>query len=249
MSKKIRIVVLAAGKGVRMKSELPKALMSLKGKPMVKHILEAVALSGVDERPVIIVGYGKEKVMEELGSGYDYVIQDEQLGTGHAVMSAERLLKNEAENIMVLPSDHPYVSANTLKKLAEEHLSSGDTITFATVKLPDFEDWRAGLYKNLSRIVRDKDDNIVKDVQFKDTSEEEKKITEVNPFFSCFESKWLWEKLKTLGNNNNQKEYYLTDLISVAVLEGKKIKSIEIEPYETLAANSREELAVLEKFA
>ena len=247
--KKIKILILAAGKGVRMQSELPKALMPVKGKAMVRWLLEAVEKSGVDSRPIVIVGHQKENVIAELGDNPDYVEQKEQLGTGHAVMSAKERLKDQAENIMVLPSDHPFVSAATIRTLAEKHIHSGSTITMATIKLPDFEDWKAGFYKSFSRIVRDANGQILKDVQVKDASEEEKKITEVNPIYFCFKANWLWKNIQSLRTDNAQKEYYLTDLIRLAIQNGETIESVNIDPKEGLAANSKEELEVLEKFA
>ncbi len=243
----MKIVILAAGQGARMKSDLPKVLIPVKNKPMIAHLLSAIKSSGVDAKPVVVVGNKKEEVMRELRNNYTYVIQHEQLGTGHAVISAENALKNKAENIMVLPIDHPFITPETIKKLAHKHLASKAKITMATVELPDFNDWRSVFYNSFSRIVRDKSGAIVKDVQFKDANDEEKKITEVNPIFFCFEAVWLWEKLKTLNRDNAQKQYYLTDLIKRAIDEGEKIESVRIDPKEALAANSKEELEILEK--
>ena len=220
----------------------------MKEKPMVAHVLSAIDASGIDEQPVIVVGHKKEEVIRELGTKYMYAIQNEQLGTGHAVMSAESLLSGKSDNIMVLPSDHPFITSETIKKLAEKHLESGKKMTMTTVKLPDFDDWRAAFYTSFSRIIRDTNSKIIKDVQFRDASEEEKKITEVNPIYFCFNATWLWEKLKTLKTDNDQRQYYLTDLVKIAMQEGIEIESIDIDPYEGLAANSKEELEILEKF-
>ena len=246
MADKIKILILAAGQGTRMKSDLPKVLVNFKGKPLMRHLLESVEKSGIDAKPTIVVGYKKEEIMSRLGDTYDYVVQENQLGTGHAVASAEKMLKDTAENIMVLPSDHPFISSETIKALARQHLESGAKITMATVKLPDFEDWRSVFYKSFSRIIRDRDGRIVKDVQFRDATNEEKKITEVNPIYFCFDGQWLWEKLKTLNKNNDQQQYYLTDLVERAISQGIKIESVKIDPREALAANSKEELEILE---
>jgi bifunctional UDP-N-acetylglucosamine pyrophosphorylase/glucosamine-1-phosphate N-acetyltransferase len=249
MKNKLKIVILAAGKGTRMNSVLPKVLIEFKGKSMIKHLLESVKRSEVDTKPVIVVGHQRENVVNALGQEYTYVIQEEQLGTGHAVRSAEKVLEDTAENIMVLPSDHPFISPETIKKLSEKHLNSRAKITMATVKLPDFEDWRSVFYTSFSRIIRNAKNEIIKDVQFRDATEEEKKITEVNPIFFCFEATWLWEKLRTLKTDNDQKQYYLTDLVKIAMEEGSKIETIQIDPREALAANSKEELEILEKLA
>lgn len=244
----IKIVILAGGKGTRMKHDFPKVLTPLKGKPMIRHLLERVEKSGVCERPCIVVGYGKELVMEELGDKYDYAVQSEQLGTGHAVLCAESIIQN-SENVLVLYGDNPYMSPETMQKLVSEHQKYNNTITMATVMLPDFSEWREFFYKNFSRIVRDNNGKIIKSVEFRDATEEEKKILEVNPCYFCFNTKWLFEKLKTLKNDNNQKEYYLTDLVKIAEDENVPLESINIDPSEALAVNSREELEILEKFA
>ena len=155
-----KVVIPAAGKGTRMKSDLPKVLVKLNGKPMIKYVLETVAKSGIEGHPVIVVGHKKEEVMKEFGDTYIYAIQEEQLGTGHAIMSVENLLKGKADNVIVLPSDHPFISVETIKKLAEKNIQSGAKITIATAKLPDFKDWRSVFYNSFSRIIRNENNEI-----------------------------------------------------------------------------------------
>ncbi len=244
---KIQIIILAGGKGVRMQNELPKVLIPLHGKPLIKHILDSIKKSGVCDKPVIIiVGQQRELVMKSLGTDYKYIVQEEQLGTGHAVLCAKEHLENKTDNVMVLCGDHPLISVNTIQKLTNTHIKSHNTLTMATAVLPDFNDWRSVFYKNFSRIVRDKNGNILKSVEFKDANEEEKKIIEINPFFFCFNAKWLWNNLNTIENTNAQKEYYLTDLVK-KVIEGKKqIESINIDSSEALGVNSKEDLEILE---
>ncbi len=244
---KIKVIILAAGQGKRMQSKLPKVLIPLRGKPLVAHVLDAVKKSGVGDTPLVVVGQQRELIMEKLGSGYKYIIQEEQLGTGHAVMAAQKALENEAEHVIVLYGDHPFISPETIKKLTGKQANSNAKITMATVNLPDFKDWRVLFYSNFSRIIRDKNGNIIKDVQFKDANEEEKKVTEVNPCYFCFEANWLWKNLKNLRTDNAQKEYYLTDLVKIAMQEKIKIESIKIDPREALGANSKEELDILKK--
>ncbi len=246
MHSKIKIVILAAGKGVRMGGDLPKVLTPMKDQPMLSYVLKAVEKSGIDEHPIIVVGYKKELIVKEFGNKYQYVNQAEQLGTGHAVSLVKNCLEKKAENIMVLYGDHPFLSAETIKKISEKHLQSGKKITMATVKLPDFKDWRIS-FVNFSRIIRGGNGKILKDVQFKDASDKEIKITEINPCYFCFDAVWLWEKLQTLKNDNAQKEYYLTDLIKIATSDDAGIESIDIEPYEALGANTKAELEILEK--
>lgn len=243
----IKIIILAAGKGKRMQSDLPKVLEKIKGKMMVRYLLESIKRSGINSKPIIVVGHDKEKVMSALGKNYNYVVQEEQLGTGHAVLITQEMLENSADYIMVLYGDHPLISPETIKKLKDTHLTSTSKITMATFTVPDFNDWRAVFYKNFSRIIRDSDGNIIKDVQFKDADDEEKKVKELNPCYFCFEAKWLWENLKKLNTNNAQQEYYLTDLVKIAMKEKNQIRSIEIDPREALGVNSKEELETLEK--
>lgn len=244
---KIKVVILAAGKGTRMKSELPKALVKIKGKAMIKHLLDSVGKSKIDSKPIIVVGFEKEKIISELGDDYDYAVQEEQLGTGHAVLCAENKLKGTSDHVLVLYSDSPFVSRETINCLMGKHLESNGKITMATIKLENFDEWRSFFYKSFSRIIRDKNGKITRDVQFRDAEDEEKNITEVNPCYFIFESNWLWKKLKTLNTENDQKQYYLTDLIKIAMEEGEKIESVSIDPLEGLSANSKEELELLEK--
>src|SRR6185369_17829525 len=164
---KVKVVILAAGKGTRMMSETPKVLMEVNGKPMVKHVIDSVMKSGVTDRPVVVVGYKKEDVMSELGDTCDFVVQEEQLGTGHAVMIAQKSIGNTDGQILVLYGDNPFVSPETIKNLATKNLESDSKITMGVVKLPDFKDWREFFYSNFSRVVRDNDGNILKSVEFR----------------------------------------------------------------------------------
>lgn len=248
---KTRIIILAGGQGKRMGGDLPKVLAKVNGKSMIKHLLQAISKSEIDENPVIVVGYKKELVIEELDEGdkkYNYIYQKEQLGTGHAVNLAKDYLKDKAKNIIVLYGDHPFVSPETIKKLEEKHALSGKIITMATVKLPDFKDWRIN-FVNFSRIIRDENGKIIRDIQFQDATDKEVKVTEVNPCYFCFDAKWLWENLDKLKPENNQKEYYLTDVIKRATESGIEIESIDINPREALGANTKAELEILERFA
>lgn len=241
---KADIVILAGGLGKRMQTELPKVLNELHGKPLICHVLDAVATSGVCEHPVIVVGKKRELVMEALGPEYRYAVQEEQLGTGHAVSMARESLVKSSKPVIVLYGDMPYVSAETIRTLAERHVETGAKLSMATVTVPDFDGWRAGFY-DFGRIVRDGSEKIVRSVEKKDASLEELAITEVNPCYFCFDSAWLWEHLAKLGNTNAQGEYYLTDLVKIAVTEGIPISSISIDAKEALGVNTKEHLDLL----
>ncbi len=240
---KIKIIILAAGKGTRMKSDLPKILAQLKGQHMIKHLLGSVEKSLIDPKPIIVVGYKKDLVIEELGDKYQYVIQEEQLGTGHAVYAAKNACK-DIEHIIVISGDQPFIRTETIKNLLAKHLDSNAKITITTTEVSDFDDWRKSFFK-FGRILR-KDGKII-DREFKDASEEEKNIKELNVSCYAFNAKWLWNNFIKIDNKKNaQKEYYLTDLWQIASENGEKIESIKIDPREALGVNSKEELEILE---
>ncbi|MFZ2072445.1 MAG: NTP transferase domain-containing protein [Minisyncoccia bacterium] len=242
--RKIKIVILAAGKGKRMQSDLPKVLAPLKGKSMIEHVLEAVQ-KALGEKPIAIVGHKSELVQSELGDLCFYVLQKEQLGTGHAVSCAKGDCE-EAEDIVVLSGDQPFIKAETIKNLIEKHLESDAKITFTTTILPDFLEWRKG-FMGFGRILR-KNGEVIGIREYKDASEEEKNIKEVNAGCYIFNAKWLWKNLEKIKNENAQNEYYLTDLFQIAREDNEKIGTINIEPHEALGANTKEELEILENF-
>src|SRR3989344_1018004 len=242
----IQLVILAAGKGKRMNSDLPKVLLPLRGKPFLHYLLEAVQHSSVFNHPTIVVGVGSELIKKEAGSKYHYVTQDEQLGTGHALQCAEKHLKGKVSDIMVLYGDHPLVDSKTIDTIATAHSKGVSPITMATAKVQDFKDWRAGFY-DYGRIIRNGKGKLKKIVEKKDATEEELFVTEVNPSYLCFKASWLWEHLNKLSNKNSQKEYYLTDLPGMAWEEGETITTVSIDPVAALGANTPEQLAALEK--
>ncbi len=240
-----QIIILAAGHGKRMQSELPKALTPLHGKPFIKHVLDAIFSSGVSNEPIIVIGQKGDQVRGTLGDSYSYVIQEEQLGTGHAVMSAE-IMASGSDTIVVLYADHPLVSSNTIKNLVDTHKRNQATLTMATAEVQDFLDWRQA-FTAFGKFVRDEKGNIKKIVEVKDATEEELKITEVNPAYMCFDAKWMWNHLHMLKNENAQKEYYLTDLVGMAFAENQKIATIPIDPKEALGVNTKEQLELIER--
>jgi bifunctional UDP-N-acetylglucosamine pyrophosphorylase / glucosamine-1-phosphate N-acetyltransferase len=202
------IIILAGGQGKRMCSTLPKVLVPLNGRPMIEYVFEAVRKSDICERPTVVVGFGAEQVKKVLGDKADYVYQVEQKGTGHAVAVCQPYLENNFKNIIVLYGDMPFITAETIEAINLAHESSGASLTMVTITVPDFEGWRSP-FINFGRIERMKDGKI-KSVEFKDCTEEQKKITELNPCIFCFKSEWLWENIKKLGKENAQGEYYLT---------------------------------------
>jgi len=239
-----RIIVLAAGQGTRMNSKLPKVLVALKNRSMITYLMDSILLSGVDLQPIVVVSPDNQEIISQKLKDYkiDYAVQKRQLGTGHAVACTQNLLGNNIKNVLVLYGDHPFFKSNSLKKIAGYYPES---LMMLTTKLPNFTGWYHNFY-HWGRIIRGKSRNIEKIVEFKDASEKEKLITEVNPAVMCFNRECLLKNLSQLNNSNNQKEYYLTALVKIAFNEGLSINSLLVDPAEALGVNSLEELKIAE---
>ena len=241
----IQVVILAAGLGKRMKNKnLPKALIPLKGRTLIEYVLAAIKKSGVGAKPIIIIGKMADKVKEVLGPDYTYVLQAKQLGTGHALMCVKESIEVRAENILVLCSDQPLVSPETIRDITEKHLSGNEVLTMGTVRVPDFASFRAGFY-DFGRVVRDEKGKLIGIVEKKDATPEQLEIKEINPSYFCFQADWLWQNLEQLKNDNAQGEYYLTDLIGIAFSQGRNITTVEVKPQEALGVNTEEQLKLV----
>ena len=234
---KLKALILAAGKGTRMKSELPKVIHKVNGIPMVKKILNELEKLETEEN-ILILGHKKEEILKELGN-IKYVVQEEQLGTGHAIMQAESLLKDYDGDVMILCGDTPLLRYETLKKMYETHKKSGVATTILT-----------SIYENpfgYGRIVKS-GEKVKAIVEEKEADEETKKIKEVNAGVYCCNAKELFEALKKVTNNNEKGEYYLTDIVRIQVGEGKEVASFVLEDNrEILGVNSKVELAEASK--
>lgn len=233
-------VILAAGKGVRMESDLPKVFHPLAGKPMLEHVIGTIRSLGI-RKTYVVVGHKKELIIDHFRDyGVTFVEQKEQLGTGHAVMQAEPYLKDFSGPVLVLAGDVPLISGKTLKALVEYHVAHHASATDLTAELPD-----AGSY---GRIVRNQDGMILRIVEKKDATPEELKIREINTGTFCFDSKMLFMALREVKAENVQKEYYLTDTIGILREKGFPVFACLIDDYkEALGVNTRAELNELEK--
>ena len=231
-------IILAAGKGTRMKSDLPKVLHKVAGISMLEHVFRSVGAIS-PEKTVTVVGHKAELVEQVLAGQTEFVKQTEQLGTGHAVMMAKEYI-NDNDTIVVLCGDTPLVKEETLKRLFDYHIEHGyhATVLTTTVDNPT----------GYGRIIRDENKDLLKIVEQKDANEEEKKAKEINSGIYCFNGKSLRESLDLLDNNNAQGEYYLTDTIKIMRDKGQKVGAFNGSTIEELmGVNSRVELSKAEE--
>ncbi len=230
----IDVVILAAGKGTRMKSDLPKPLHLLLGKPLINYVIESAAPLA-DNPPLIIVGYGGDQIKDTLGDQLRYASQSELLGTGHAVQQAEDLLRGQSDLVLVLYGDMPLVRTQTLQNLIQTQKTNSGPLTLLTF-LDDNP-------RGFGRITRNQSGLIQKIVEEVDATPEQLEIKELNAGMYCFKADWLWSSLKKLTPSASG-EYYLTDLIELAANEGQIASSVQIEdPDELIGINTRVHLA------
>jgi len=236
-------VILAAGQGTRMKSDLPKVVHEAGGAPMVCWVVRACAAAGCG-RIVVVVGYQRERVraaVERAGdvgedATIEFAVQEQQHGTGHAVVCAKPLLEGFVGDVLVLCGDGPLVRAETIEGLVEEHRESGAAMTLGTAVIDD----PAGY----GRIVRDARGSFVGIVEEKNATPEQKKIKEINPSYYCADAGALWRALARVQKNEKSGEYYLTDVPALLLKEGARVVAAALaHPEEALSVNTPEQLA------
>ncbi|ABY41313.1 bifunctional UDP-N-acetylglucosamine diphosphorylase/glucosamine-1-phosphate N-acetyltransferase GlmU [Bacillus mycoides] len=231
-------VILAAGKGTRMKSKLYKVLHPVCGKPMVQHVVNEVSQLGL-QKLVTVVGHGAEKVQEQLGNVSEFALQAEQLGTAHAVDQAASVLANEEGTTLVICGDTPLITAETMEALLQQHEEAGAMATVLTAYIEE----PAGY----GRIVRNENGHVEKIVEHKDANEKELAIKEINTGTYCFDNKALFASLSKVSNDNVQGEYYLPDVIEILKNEGHIVSAYQTEHFdETLGVNDRVALSQAE---
>lgn len=228
-------LILAAGKGTRMKSDLAKVLHSLEGEPLLHYSIDAAKTAGA-EKIVVIVGHQADLVKKEFaGSGAVFVEQNPQLGTGHAVLQAKDVLKDYSGLTAILCGDVPLLKPDTIAELVENHKTSGASVTVLTTFPADPHGY--------GRIIKDGEKNILKIVEERDASDEEKRIGEINTGIYCVDTPFLFAALGKITNNNRQHEYYLTDIVEIARREGFTVRSHIAHDYvEVMGINTPEEL-------
>jgi bifunctional UDP-N-acetylglucosamine pyrophosphorylase/glucosamine-1-phosphate N-acetyltransferase len=234
-------LVLAAGLGTRMKSSRAKVLHELQSKPMILHVMDTINNLSLDHT-YVVVGHQKEKVASLL-DGYQAscIIQEEQLGTGHAVLCAEKELRSIGGTVLILSGDVPLIRAETLQAMLAEHAQNEPVLSIMATTLDD--------PTNYGRIVRNNRGGLQGIVEEKDASAEQKEIKEINAGIYCAEISFLFEALKKVGTDNKQGEIYLTDIVKIAINDGLGVDVFSgASSEEVLGVNSQEELAAANRY-
>ncbi len=235
---KVTAVLLAAGQGTRMKSALPKVLHPLCGKPMVWHVLEALKQAAT-EKPVVVIGHGADEVKQYLGDSADCVLQEPQLGTGHAALQAESLLKHKTDLVIVTYADMPLLRGETFARLVETQRLNPGPFSLITV----FADDPHGF----GRILRNADGTVQAIVEEYVATPEQQRIKELNVGAYCFNADWLWDALHRIPKNEKKGEYYLTDVVELAVKDNLPVQALVHDDFsETIGINTRVHLAEAE---
>ena len=234
---KFKAVILAAGKGTRMESDLPKVLHKVCGETMVHYTIKAAKDAGATD-VVVIVGYEGQLVKREILDVVDFVEQHEQLGTGHAVMCAKDLIGTEGD-VIVLCGDTPLITADTIKKLRDKHKKESNGVTVLSAKVDDPTGY--------GRIIRDDNGNFTRIVEHKDCTEAELEVNEINSGMYVFNAEALSFSLDKLTNDNAQGEYYLTDTVAIIKSTGLRVDAMPIDDVnEILGVNTKAQLAEAE---
>lgn len=229
---RLTVVILTAGKSTRMKSKVNKVLHPLAGRPMIEYVV-SVGERLSPEKPVLVVGHDAEQVQALVGDRALYVRQDEPLGTGHALQQTESLLRNKAETVLVLYGDTPLISEGTLRAMVDHHWETGAAVTILTFQPSD--------PARYGRIVRGEDGSVQAIVEWKEAPPEIRAVREVNSGILCFQADFLWPSLAKVQPKHG--EYYLTDLVEMAVKEGHHVAAQVADEEEVLGVDDRVKLA------
>lgn len=233
-------IVLAAGLSTRFKSERPKVVHPLAGRPMIRHVLEALEAAGCPIPPVVVIGPDASVVQEAAGPGARFVIQPEPRGTGDAARWAEPVLRGQVDHILITYGDLPLVRPETFRRLIETHQARGATLTFLTAHRADPTGY--------GRVVRDPEGRALRIVEEAEAGPEERRLPEINVGVYVIREPWLWPALARLQPSPAKGEIYLTDLVALAAAEGMRVETVALEdPEEALGINTRVQLAEAER--
>lgn len=236
MSVNVAAIILAAGQGTRMRSKLAKVLHPVAGKPMIEYAVETAHFAGV-EQTVVVIGHQGEQVRALLNGRVAFAEQADQLGTGDAVKAARPLLENNAEHALVFYADMPLLDPQTIRALVQKHLATNATLTMLTLVVKEDT-------MNFGRIVRDADGKVTRIVEEVEATPEEVAIKEINPGVYCFNAAWLWQNLAQVKPSPKKGEYYLTDLLEMAVTQGCVVETQTIyDVAQCVGINTRVQLA------
>ncbi|MCC6148098.1 MAG: bifunctional UDP-N-acetylglucosamine diphosphorylase/glucosamine-1-phosphate N-acetyltransferase GlmU [Anaerolineaceae bacterium] len=235
---KIVAVILAAGQGTRMRSDLPKVLHPLAGRPLIRYAVDA-ATAVTGEKPVVVIGHGAEAVQQTIGEDAHFVVQAQQLGTAHAVRSAEALLAGKADLVLVFYADMPLLTVETLQQLIEIQHKNAGAFTMLTVVLPDSH--------GFGRVLRNPAGSVQAIVEEAQATPEQLAVKELNVGAYCFRGEWLWDALRKI-QVSPKGEYYLTDAVALAVQSGSMVQAAPLaDADEAIGINTRVHLAEVEE--
>lgn len=245
----IQTVILAAGKGTRIKSKQPKVLIQIKNKPIISRLLDCLERASVCDKPLVVVDAScRGKTIKRcLGDRCCYAIQKNPLGTAHAVLSAKKHLMG-FNNILILAGDHPYIHPLTLKNLIKNHQNQKAIITVLAFRVPHFN----GIYKiffTSGRIVTNGSNIVEKIVELKEANKKEQRVRLINTAIYCFRTDWLWKNIHKIKNQNLKKEFYLTDLVALALKQKRKTTMLCTNSIlDAMGVNTPEQLDIAKSF-
>ncbi len=242
MADKIMAVVLAAGKSTRMRSELSKVLHPVLGKEIIRYLLDSLRGCGLDEADIVVVaGDNRAEIENVIGGGFRFALQEEQLGTAHALRSAAGLVAAHDGGLLVLVGDNPYITTAELQNLIACHRQNRARCTFISAIFPEE-------IPPFGRIVRDARGNVLRIVEEKDASPDERRIREVNASIYLFDNPTVFPLLSRIGNDNAKKEYYLTDIIDILRRENMNVQAVQADDRDiAIGINDRLDLQAAQK--
>lgn len=231
-----------------MESSSPKTLRKVRGKTMLERVFQAVHNAKNCKPPFVVVGHGAEEIRAMFGSAYQYILQTEITGTASAVLACMPYITEDTRSILILYGDHPLISSRAIGQMIGIFEKEKPVLALFTTTVPDFLDWRAS-FLYFGRVARDINGNVKKIVEYKEATESERAIREINPAIYCVEKKWLMTILSRITPSKATGEYYLTDIVALARGDGVKIVTVPMLPEEALGVNTREDITRAELLA